>query len=86
MVIGYFSGVVIGYSLNNKWTFNYHAVSYESIIRYFALYAISLCFGVFTIFTLVEFIYLNVYLANIITIGCTTIINFTGAKYGVFEK
>lgn len=86
--IGFFSGVVLGYFLNSRWTFknNDEANPKKQFVKYYFVYFFSLGVNILFIDILVEYFKIYPSLANIITIGITFISNYLGTKYWVFKK
>lgn len=85
---GFMSGVILGYYLNSRWTFkDSDAVNPKRvIIKYYAVYLISLGVNVLMMEILVA--HFNIYpsLSNIITIGVTFVSNYIGTRFWVFRK
>jgi pentose-5-phosphate-3-epimerase/putative flippase GtrA/broad specificity phosphatase PhoE len=83
---GYISGVFVGFILNRRFTFKSTSKKYAiEITKYFAVYAVSLVLGLAFLKFQVN-LEVPVLLANIFTIALTTLTNFVGSKYLVFEK
>jgi len=84
---GYISGVILGFYLNKTWTFESESKEYvPEVIKYFIVYAISLVVGLGLLKILVSYLNIHPLVANIGVIGCTTIMNFIGTKFFVFQK
>lgn len=83
---GYFSGVIFGFVLNKFWSFNHKkSKNYlREIILYNLVYLISFVIGISFLYVLVEYLGINPLIANVLTIGVTTITNFVGLKKIVF--
>ena len=77
---GFCSGVVIGYFLNTRWTFNKKKDSLFQIIKYCAVYATSLILGLMLLKVLVDYFIINALIANFFVICFTTCLNFVGLK------
>lgn len=85
--LGFLSGVGVGYHLNKKWTYGHKARS--SLVlktKYLTVYAVSLVLGLAFLAGLVNSLGLDARLANVLTIGVTTMTNFIGTKFWVFRK
>ena len=83
---GYISGVFLGFGLNRSFTFGSQSKKYfQDITKYFIIYTISLFLGLGFLRLLVYF-GVVVLLANVLSIGLTTITNYTGVKYAVFQQ
>ena len=84
--IGYCSGIVISYFLNKAWAFeNQDKHSAGVIGQYLTLYMITLGMNILTLIILVEWIFIHIMVANIIAIGVSTICNFLGLKFLIFN-
>jgi len=82
---GYILGVFIGFLLNKYFTFQSKSTKYHvELSKYFLVYAISLILGLGLLKMLV-FIGIPVLIANVFTIGLTTITNFLGSRFFVFR-
>ncbi len=86
--IGYCVGLVFGYLLNRNWTFKLQRSEqdrHKEMIAYLVVYTITLLISLAFLRLLVEWLQVNVLLANFFTIGLSTICNFTGLKLVVFK-
>lgn len=83
---GFVSGVFFGYGFNKSWTFEIKKKTKSYILKYFTIYAFSLFLGLGILKLLVEVFGIIPEIANILTIGVTTIVNFSGVKFWVFKK
>ncbi len=85
-VIGYILGVVFGYAFNRSWTFD-SVIPKKKVefVLYFTVYILSLMTSVAALQILVEVSELNPLIANILSIGVSTITNFLGCKFLVFN-
>ena len=83
--IGYLTGVLVGFTLNKKFTFRSESKQYSiEITKYLFVYTASLFLGLGLLRLLVSF-GLSALLANVCSIGLTTITNFLGSKFFVFK-
>ena len=85
-MIGYITGLGIGYYLNKSWTFNIAEKSIHFIVKYCIVYLISLIINLIVLAILVEWGKLNPLLGNVFSIIITTFTNFFGVKYFAFKK
>jgi len=85
MIVGYISGVAIGYQLNKTWTFSSKGSS-RKFLMYLALYLFSLLVGLVALVVMVEILAFGPKFANVIVIFITATINFLGSKLGVFRN
>jgi len=82
---GYIFGVIIGFALNKVFTFKSKSKRYNmEFVKYLIVYTISLFLGLAFLNTQVN-LGINVFIANFLTIGLTTMTNYIGSKYIVFE-
>ena len=84
--IGFVSAIFLAYGLNKKYTFEQRRKSKMAFIEYFLVNIFSLFLGLIVLASLVEFLNLNVYFSNFLSLGITTASNFLGSKYIVFSE
>jgi len=86
-IAGYLAGVVVGFLLNKRWTFESRHTSVRTEIpRYLALYIVTLLIGTGVLSLLVEIGGIDPRISNILVLGLTTVLNFIGASLFVFKK
>ncbi|MBN2367893.1 GtrA family protein [Candidatus Woesearchaeota archaeon] len=83
---GYMSGVLFGFVFNRKITFKSEGDKKTEVLKYFAVYLISLFLGVSILRFLVEILSIPAWFSNILVICFTTMTNFLGAYFVVFNK
>lgn len=84
--LGFGAGVVVGYFLNKRWTYRVDTPSTPALVAtYAAVYGISLLTGLGVIYLLVRHAGLDPTIANLISIVCTTCMNFIGTRFVVFR-
>lgn len=83
--ISFILGTIVAYILNKYWTFEKHEKSYEEIFKFGLLYTFTLEANIMT-----NKIVLKttdaVLLSFLIATGVSTILNFIGQKWWVFNK
>lgn len=88
--IGYFIGVIVGFILNNFWSFKKPSISKRTInnkiVRYLLVYIFSLISGLILLETLVGYLSFYEVSAYVIMIAITTATNYIGLKFLVFNK
>lgn len=84
--IGYLSGVVVGFTLNKRFTFGSQGKVSSEALRYLAVYIISLFLGLSLLKFLVGSADVSAPMANVLVIGVTTLTNFLGSKFFAFRK
>jgi len=82
---GFIAGVLAGYGFNKKWTFGIKEKAKHYVYKYYITYIVSLVLSLFVLEFLVSQIGLTPEIANLLTIGFTTITNFIGIKAWVFK-
>ncbi len=82
---GFIAGVLAGYGFNKKWTFGIKEKAKNYVYKYYIIYVVSLVLSLFVLKFLVSQIGLTPEIANLLTIGFTTITNFIGIKAWVFR-
>ncbi len=84
--IGYISGVIFGFYFNKIYTFEAGSDQYISQGgQYITVYTISLVAGLALLRGLV-YLGVPVLTANVVVIGFTTVMNYSGSKYIVFSS
>ena len=87
-IVGYISGLFLGFYLNKEWTFkrNDHVFSGKSLVlRYMCLYGFTLVVAVLVLYLITEIANVDPLFGYIVSIFCSTVINFYGLKYVVFR-
>ncbi len=88
--IGYFIGVLLGFILNNFWSFKKHSISKRTInnkiVRYLLVYISSLISGLILLEILIRYLSFYEVSAYVIMITITTATNYIGLKYLVFNE
>ncbi|SFC17271.1 Uridine kinase [Flexibacter flexilis DSM 6793] len=83
---GFLVGVVVGYFFNKKWTFNAETASKNDWWKYATVYLCSLICGLVFLYIVVDKIGVYKPLGNLLSIILTTIINFIGTRFWVFNN
>ena len=86
-IIGYLAGLSLGFYLNKTWTFEDTSKNnFKLILKYFFVYGIYLFLAVLTVnFTIIIF-NLPEYIAVIMSIIVSTILNYLGLRNWVFSE
>jgi putative flippase GtrA len=83
---GFLFGMMIGYFLNRKWTFQMETKTTNAeIIKYFFVYAFSLILSLIFLKITVDAFKINAKIANFFALILTTFTNFIGIKMTVFK-
>ncbi len=86
-VIGYFSGLILGYLLNRSWSFSSVTDNKKiEFIFYSFVYLFSLALSVAALRLAVDNFGVDPLLGNFLAIAVSTIINFIGLKFLIFNK
>jgi putative flippase GtrA len=86
-IIGYASGLLLGYQLNKNWTFIAQVDKSKSyIVGYITVYAVSLVSSQAFLLFLVEILLINPMYANVLAIVLSTVMNFLGTNFFVFQN
>lgn len=86
-ILGYISGLLLGYQLNKNWTFIDQVDKSKSyIVDYIKVYGISLILSQVFLLFIVEILLINPLYANILAIALSTVINFIGTNFFVFKN
>jgi len=83
---GFIGGVLLGFVFNKIYTFKSKRKSFSTILQYFLVYGFSLFFTMWLIKFLVEKMYFNPIVANLILQPFIVLINFFGTKILVFKN
>ena len=84
--IGFMTGVLAGFLFNKAWTFSESDESKKFILPYFLVYLFSLGASLLFMKLAVEVFHIDARIANFLSIGFTTVLNFLGIKILVFKK
>ena len=86
-IIGYLAGLSIGFYLNKTWTFEDTSKNiFKLILKYFFVYGISLFCAVLTVNITIIIFNLPEYIAVIMSIIVSTILNYLGLRNWVFSE
>jgi len=86
-IIGYVSGLLLGYQINKNWTFidQVHK-SKIYIVSYITVYVVSLISSQISLLYFVEILLIKPLYANIFAIVLSTVMNFLGTNFFVFKN
>ena len=82
---GYIAGVFLGFTLNRSFTFEYRRRGISVLLSYVAVYAASLILSLLFLSLLVEAIGMDPRIGNVLAICLSTLTNFIGCHYFVFD-
>lgn len=83
--ISYIAGAIIGFIINKLWTFNRRQFNISEVFKYITLYAVSALINSYVNKLVLKIISSTVF-AFMCATGVSTIINFLGQKFFVFNK
>ncbi len=85
-IVGFIAGLITGFLVNRSWTFSATTSCPErQLIKFFIINMISLGANLLTITFFTEVLGIIPEISQIIAIGVSTIINFTGSKFWAFR-
>ena len=83
---GYISGTALGFLLNNFYTFGYYDAVISKIGGYCAVYLFSLGLSSLFLWLMVDSFHLDKQLMNVAAICISTVTNFLGLNYLIYNK
>ncbi len=84
-IVGYVTGMVLGYFCNRKWSFAPAShMSFKEVVQYISVYLGSLGLNAMSLFVLVEYGGVSPLVGNIFAITISTATNYVGLRYVVF--
>lgn len=87
-LIGYLSGLSVGYLFNRNWTFSSHKATHkqhQEIGTYLLVNLTSLVLSLLLLRSLVDGLLWPAWFSNILAIGLSTTTNYLGLKFVVFK-
>lgn len=85
-ISGYITGLILGFFLNNFWTFENRTYNPKLIAGYCLVYLISLGLSTSFLWLVVHQYHQNPYYMNIVAIGISTVFNFVGLKTIIYKN
>src|SRR5512139_1279357 len=85
-LIGYGVGILLGFQLNKKWTFDHQGSYLPSLVRYLAVLCCAYVVNLATVLYSINVLGLNSYLAQALGIGPYTLIGYLGSRHFAFPK
>ena len=84
--ISYLAGVVVGFALNKRWTFQSSRRTWTEPVSYLSLYAVTLGVNVGCNALVLSWLVDQRAIAFLLATGVTTVINFLGMRLVTFRK
>jgi putative flippase GtrA len=85
--ISYLAGVVVGFVLNKRWTFESSRQSWQEAVSYLSLYSVTLVINVAINYAVLRLLGADQRpVAYFIATGVTTVLNFIGMRLVTFRK
>jgi putative flippase GtrA len=83
---GFAIGILLVFFLNKNFTFGIKSneETKKMIIKYYILNISLALLSLLLLSFFVEFLHINVYIANILSLGIIAILHFIGSKFGIF--
>lgn len=83
--ISFLAGTILAYFFNKHWTFEKKEKSHKEMFSFLTLYLCTLVVNVTVNQLSLHFLYGYVFLAFLLAIGTSTVLNFIGQKWWVFK-
>tara|TARA_S200000501_G_C20214984_1_gene478996 strand:- start:38 stop:490 length:453 start_codon:yes stop_codon:yes gene_type:complete len=84
-ILGFFSGFLVGFIVNRKWTFSQQGHTKTRLFRYFFVHIITLLVNIITIYFFTEYLLFRPEFSQFFAICLCAILNFIGSKLWVFK-
>jgi len=85
-LIGYGVGILLGFQMNKKWTFDHQGSYLPSLLRYLAVLSCAYIANLATVLYSINVLGLDSYLAQALGIGPYTLIGYLGSRHFAFSK
>lgn len=85
-VAGYITGLILGFVLNNFWTFEFGRLDLRKVAGYLLVYMASLGLSSIMLYILVDWYGINPFASNIMAIILSTCTNFLGLTFLIYKK
>ena len=82
--ISFIVGTFFAFLVNKFWTFEKNKIMMDEIFKFFIVYGLSLFINVYVNSVIIDFSQL-IFLAFLISTGCSATCNFLGQKFWVFK-
>ncbi|AIQ55093.1 GtrA family protein [Paenibacillus sp. FSL R7-0331] len=86
LVISHIIGVVNSFLWNSKWTFNTAEIKLSRVLKFCLVYLVTLFLNLATLSFFVEWVGVEVLIAQLLSLFITTAVSFFGHKYWSFNK
>lgn len=83
---GYACGIILSFSLNSRWSFNYEGDQLRAFIIFVIITVLAYLVNLVTVLLLINLLYINSYLAQSLGILPYFLISYNGSKYFAFSK
>ena len=83
---GYFSGLLVSYFLNGRWTFNYRGSHLVALLRFLLVSAGAYAANLVVVLACIHTLEWNDYISQAVGMPVYTIIFFIGSKLYVFKR
>ena len=85
-IIGYLFGLIIGFVMNNFWTFQFGKFDLTKMGGYISVYLLSLLISSSFLWLVVDHYQANILLSNFIALGISTTFNFIGLNFILYKR
>ena len=85
-VTGYAVGMVLSFTLNSRWTFEYRGAQLPAFLRFVAVMLLAYLANLFTVLAAIHLASLNSYLAQALGVPAFTLTSYVLSKFLVFRS
>jgi putative flippase GtrA len=85
-MVGYGIGIIIGFMLNKRWTFEHSGKLAPAFLRYLAVLASAYLINLTVVIYAINSLHLNGYLSQALGVIPYTVINYLGSRFFAFQK
>lgn len=83
---GYACGILLSFSLNSRWTFNYEGDQLRAFIIFVAITVLAYLVNLATVLLSINLLHINSYLAQSLGVLPYFLISYFGSKHFAFSK
>lgn len=83
--IGYAAGLTTSFTLNSRWTFDYHGPQWPALVKFLLVAALAYAMNLLTVLALIHWAGVNGYLAQALGIPPYTLTTYLASKFIVFR-
>ena len=83
--IGYSTGLILGFTLNSRWTFAYRGPQLPALIKFLLVALVAYGMNLLTVMVLIHYVGMNEYIAQALGIPPYTLTTYLASKFIVFR-